>query len=117
LNYLAGIQFNGKEFGFGFVCNGFQEKEKFYSKKDAEVDDLLILTKPIGVGLVFAADMRNKISPLSVDAAIQSMLQSNYNAIGVMKKFKIHACTDVTGFGLAGHLFEIVNASNSNCFY
>ena len=113
---LGGHTSNGKEFGFGFVCNGFQEKEKFYSKKDAEVDDLLILTKPIGVGLVFAADMRNKISPLSVDAAIQSMLQSNYNAIGVMKKYKIHACTDVTGFGLAGHLLEIVNASNLIAF-
>ena len=113
---LGGHTNSGKEFGFGFVCNGFQEKEKFYSKKDAEVEDLLILTKPIGVGLVFAADMRNKISPLSVDAAIQSMLQSNYDAISVMKKYKIHACTDVTGFGLAGHLFEIVKASKLSAF-
>lgn len=106
----------GKEFGFGFVCNGFQEKADFYSKRDARVDDIIIITKPIGVGLVFAADMRNKITPLCVDAAIQSMLHSNYNAINTMKKYKIHACTDVTGFGLAGHLYEIIKASNLTAF-
>lgn len=113
---LGGHTNSGKEFGLGFVCNGFLERENFYSKKNAKVDDLLILTKPIGVGLVFAADMRNKVSPICVDAAIHSMLLSNYNAIGVMKKYKIHACTDVTGFGVAGHLLEIVKASNLTAF-
>ncbi|MBL0262362.1 MAG: selenide, water dikinase SelD [Leptospiraceae bacterium] len=109
---LGGHTNSGKEFGLGFVCNGFQEKENFYSKKNAKVDDLLILTKPIGVGLAFAADMRNRVRPNCVDAAIQSMLLSNYDAIGAMKKYTIHSCTDITGFGLAGHLLEILKASN-----
>ena len=109
---LGGHTNSGKEFGLGFVCNGFHKIENFYSKKNAKLDDLLILTKPIGVGLTFAADMRNKVSPICVDAAIQSMLLSNYDVIGVMKKYAINSCTDITGFGLAGHLLEILKASN-----
>ena len=82
---------SGKEFGFELFAMAFRRK-KILFKKDAEAEDLPILTKPIRAGLVFAADMRNKISPLSVDAAIQSMLQSNYDAISVkVKKYKIHA--------------------------
>jgi selenide,water dikinase len=111
---LGGHTNAGKEFGLGFVCNGFQEEDHFLSKQNARHDELLILTKPIGVGLAFAADMRNKVSPLCVDAAIQSMLLSNFNAIDILKKFKVRACTDVTGFGLAGHLLEILKASKLN---
>ncbi len=111
---LGGHTNAGKEFGLGFVCNGFQEEDQFFSKQNARHDELLILTKPIGVGLVFAADMRNKVSPLCVDAAIQSMLLSNFNAIDILKKFKVRACTDVTGFGLGGHLLEILKVSKLN---
>ena len=108
---LGGHTNSGTEMGIGFVCNGFSNSKIFYSKSKANPGDTLILTKPIGVGLVFAAEMRNKVSPLCVDAAIRSMLLSNFSALDILKKFKVGACTDVTGFGLAGHLFEMVRAS------
>ncbi|MBP7280040.1 MAG: selenide, water dikinase SelD [Leptospiraceae bacterium] len=108
---LGGHTNSGTEFGIGFVCNGFSDTNTFYSKNKAKASEVLILTKPIGVGLVFAAEMQNKVSPLSVDAAIQSMLLSNFSAMHILKKYKIGACTDVTGFGLAGHLLEILQGS------
>ncbi|MBP9884749.1 MAG: selenide, water dikinase SelD [Leptospiraceae bacterium] len=111
---LGGHTNSGTEFGIGFVCNGFSDSNIFYSKNKAKAGDVLILTKPIGVGLVFAAEMQNKVSPLLVDAAIHSMLLSNFVAMQILKNFKVGACTDVTGFGLAGHLLEILQASKLN---
>ena len=74
--------------------------------------DRIILTKPLGTGTLLAADMRGKAMARWVDGAIQSMLVSNRTAAEVVQAYETHACTDVTGFGLLGHLVEMTKHSN-----
>ena len=73
--------------------------------------DLLILTRPLGSGVLFAADMRAKARGDWLDAGIEQMLISSRDAASCLRKFQASACTDVTGFGLAGHLFEMARVS------
>ena len=73
--------------------------------------DRLVLTKPIGTGTLLAADMRGKAKARWVDGAIRAMLQSNRDAAGAVRACGGRSCTDVTGFGLLGHLVEMTKAS------
>ena len=82
-----------------------------YLKEGLNEDDVLILTKPIGTGTLFAADMRRKAKGRWVSDAIQVMLHSNQQAAECLQKYEATSCTDVTGFGLLGHLVEMTRAS------
>jgi selenide,water dikinase len=74
--------------------------------------ELLILTRPIGSGVLFAADMRARARGDWLDAALAEMLVSSRAAARCLREFAASACTDVTGFGLAGHLYEMARASD-----
>ena len=74
--------------------------------------DTLILTKPLGTGVLFAADMQAKARADWIDSAFTSMLRSVGPCIPILQKYCASACTDVTGFGLMGHLIEMLSASN-----
>jgi selenide,water dikinase len=74
--------------------------------------DGLILSKPLGMGTLLAADMRGKAKARWVMAAITHMIQSNGKAAEILRRYGVHAATDVTGFGLIGHLIEMVRASD-----
>lgn len=107
----GGHSSEGAELAFGLTVNGLIDQEQVLRKGGLNPGDVLILTKPIGTGTLFAADMRGKAKGRWVDNAIQSMLQSSYPAARCLQQHGASACTDVTGFGLIGHLVEMTRAS------
>ena len=97
----------------GFTINALSPKGNAISRKRGVANnDVLILTKPLGTGALFAAAMRAKAKGTDVELAIQSMLQSNQSSAHVLQKSGVSACTDVTGFGLLGHLAEMLKGSD-----
>ncbi len=108
---VGGHSSEGAELSFGLTVNGLIDPDKVWRKSGLQAGDALILTKPIGTGTLFAADMRGKAKGRWIDAAIQSMLVSSYQAAICLKRYNATACTDLTGFGIIGHLVEMTKAS------
>jgi selenide,water dikinase len=102
----------GAELAFGLVVNGIADPGKLLRKSGMRPGDKLILTKPLGTGTIFAAEMRHAARSTWIDAALQSMLLSNRDAASIIQRHGATACTDVTGFGLIGHAVEMAQASN-----
>ena len=105
---IGGHTSEGLELSIGFAVNGLIAKEKRWQKEGLNVGDYLILTKPLGTGTLFAADMQFKAKGQWIEEATDMMLLSNREAAEVLKEFEVSACTDVTGFGLAGHCLEML---------
>jgi selenide, water dikinase len=110
----GGHSSEGAELAFGLTVNGLIAKDALLRKGGMQAGDALILTKPIGTGTLFAADMRGKAKGRWVDGAIRSMLVSSQAAAAALYRHGVTACTDVTGFGLLGHLIEMTRASNTD---
>lgn len=108
---VGGHSSEGAELSFGLSVTGFASKEQVMRKSGMQKGDLLILTKALGTGTLFAADMRMKAKGRWIDAALQGMLLSNQAAGFCVHKYGATACTDVTGFGLLGHLVEMTRSS------
>lgn len=109
---VGGHTIEGNELAFGLTCNGLASPEKLLRKGGMKPDQVLILTKAIGTGTLFAADMQLKAKGGWIEKAIDSMLTSNQAAADCFRQYQVSACTDVTGFGLIGHLLEMIQASN-----
>ncbi|MGK7890359.1 MAG: selenide, water dikinase SelD, partial [Leptolyngbyaceae cyanobacterium] len=109
---IGGHTVEGQELGLGLSCNGFAHPDKLWRKGGMQSGDQLILTKPLGIGTLFAADMQLRAKGRWIDGAIATMLQSHHAAAECLRRHGTTACTDITGFGLAGHLLEMVQAAN-----
>lgn len=106
---LAGGHSNESlEMAFGLTINGYGHPSRLLAKTGVRADDSLILCKPLGTGTLLAADMRLKARGRWMEAAFESMLVSNRAAADILVNHGTNACTDVTGFGLAGHLAEML---------
>jgi selenide,water dikinase len=101
----------GAELALGFSVTGHAEESALFRKGGLRPNDKLILTKPLGSGALLAAWMRGECRAEWYEPLVSAMLQSNRAASAVFAQLGVRACTDVTGFGLAGHLLEMLDAS------
>ncbi|WP_292994721.1 selenide, water dikinase SelD [Nitrosomonas sp.] len=108
---IGGHSGEGPEMAIGLTVNGILPSSKALTKSGLTPGDSLILTKPIGSGILLAANMAARCQGLWLDQALAYMLQSNRAAATILRSYTAHSCTDVTGFGLLGHLQEMLLAS------
>jgi selenide, water dikinase len=108
---IGGHSGEGMESAFGLVVNGLAEPGGLLTKSTLRPNEALILTKPLGTGTLLAAAMRGKARGRWLEAAYDHMQQSSAAAADILRSHGARACTDVTGFGLLGHLLEMLRAS------
>ncbi len=98
---------------YGLAVTGFVHPEKLLTNSGAKVGDILFLTKPLGIGILTAAQKAELLTDETSAFAKKLMTTLNKSARDVMVKYRVHACTDVTGFGLMGHGLEMAQGSDT----
>jgi selenide, water dikinase len=114
VSLLGGHTIQDPEIKFGYAVTGAIDPDRVLSNSGARPGDVLFLTKPLGTGVIATALKFDRVDPGVADAAIQSMRRLNRaasEAVQRLPKGVVHACTDVTGFGLTGHGSEMAGAS------
>lgn len=109
---LGGHSVDDQELKYGLSVTGVVHPQKILANQGAEVGDQLILTKPIGTGIIATAVKGKLASEKALETMIEITATLNGQASQIMLKYKTHACTDVTGFGLGGHLLEMARGSH-----
>jgi selenide, water dikinase len=100
---IGGHSIIDEEIKYGLAVTGTIHPDKIYRNVGVQEGDALILTKPLGTGIITTALKKGKAAEESIDQAVRSMTTLNATASNVMRKFAVHACSDVTGFGILGH--------------
>lgn len=108
---IGGHTGEGTELSFGLTVNGVADRRRLMRRRGMLEGDLLVVSKPLGTGTLFAADLRGQANGVWVRSAIASMVLSNQAAAACVQRHGARACTDLSGFGLLGHLVEMTRAS------
>jgi len=98
---------------YGLAVTGIVHPDKILTNSGAKEGDVLILTKPLGSGVLFNASRSKKLPYSELEAILPQIAALNKTAIEIAVNFDIHACTDVTGFGIVGHILELAKGSGS----
>jgi selenide,water dikinase len=104
---IGGHSIDDREPKYGLVVTGLTDPARIVRNSTSVVGDDLILTKPLGLGIVTTGIKRARVTKPTIDAAVDLMATLNRGASDTMQAVGVHACTDVTGFGLLGHLREM----------
>ena len=99
---------------FGLAVTGIVHPEKIWRNVGALPGDELIITKPIGSGVLFNANLKDKVSKNAFDSCIRNVTTLNKQAAEIFLSYDVHAATDITGFGLAGHGLEMAQGSDAS---
>lgn len=109
---VGGHSIDDQEPKFGMAVTGYVHPDKFYRNVGAKPGDALVLTKPIGIGIITTGIKRGVVTPEQEEKVIETMAALNKTAAEALNGYNVHAVTDVTGFGLLGHAFEMAKGSN-----
>jgi len=108
---VGGHSVDDQELKYGLSVTGLIHPDRIVTNRRSQVGDRLILTKPIGMGVIATAIKGKMASESAVNTLIEVASTLNKRASEIMLKYDCHACTDITGFGLGGHLLEMARAS------
>ena len=110
----GGHSINDEEPKYGLCVSGFVKPDRIWKNGGARTGDVLLLTKPLGVGLINTAVKAGMASEEAERKAVESMSCLNKLAMEVLREVEVHSCTDVTGYGLTGHALETARASGKS---
>jgi len=108
---VGGHSIQDNELKYGLSVTGFIHPDRILTKKNLKIGDHLILTKPIGTGIINTAIKGGLASDEIIQKVTHLMAALNQDAAEIMSHYPVHACTDITGFGLLGHLAEMIEDS------
>jgi selenide, water dikinase len=111
---VGGHTSEGAELSLALAINGYVARDRIKRKHTVQAGDCLILTKSLGTGILWAGAMRRRARGAWLDAALVQMIQTNGAAARCLEVFDVHAMTDITGFGLLGHLAEMLGPNGLN---
>lgn len=107
----GGHSVDDPEIKFGLSVSGVVHPKQIWTNRGGQPGDRLILTKPLGTGVISTALKRGKASAGALERSVQVMSTLNRGAADVLRQYEVHACTDVTGFGLLGHACEMIDGA------
>lgn len=108
---VGGHSIEDRELKYGLSVTGFAHPSHILTKTGLRSDDCLLLTKPLGTGIINTAIKGGVASPEIIETITRLMAALNRDAAKIMRGYPVHACTDITGFGLLGHLAEMIVAT------
>jgi selenide,water dikinase len=109
---LGGHTIDDAEIKFGYSVTGIVDPQRVITNSNARVGDILVLTKPIGTGAISTGIKRGVARQEAINASIKAMTTTAAKASAEMQRLGASSCTDITGFGLLGHSYEMAKASN-----